>query len=53
MTKYPLPELIKMWEREDLTIPQVIGQILLWLAELAERVTKLEINQRKMQRPQQ
>lgn len=50
MKKYPLPELVKMWEREDITSLQAIGQILLWLVDLAERVTKLEINQRRAKR---
>lgn len=51
MTRYELPELIKRWERGDITPEQAIGQMLLWLAALAERVTKLEANQRKNQPP--
>lgn len=47
MKKYPLSELVQRWEREDLTIEQVIGQILLWLVALAERIARLEANQRK------
>ena len=42
MKRYDLPELIKRWERGEITPEQAIGQILLWLAALAERVTKLE-----------
>lgn len=39
---YTLPELVKRWEREDLTVEQAIGQIFLWLEELVERVQRLE-----------
>lgn len=47
MKKYPLSELAKRWEREELTMEQAIGQILLWLATLSERVDKLEFRQQK------
>jgi hypothetical protein len=46
LKKYPVSELVKKWEREDITTEQAIGQILLWLVTLAERVTKLEANRR-------
>jgi hypothetical protein len=46
--RYNLPELIKRWEREQITTEQAIGQILLWLVALAERVIKLEANQWKI-----
>lgn len=42
MKKYDLTDLIKRWEREELTVEQAIGQILLWVGTLSERVTKLE-----------
>ncbi len=45
--RYDLSELINRWEREQITTEQAIGQILLWLVALAERVTKLEANRRK------
>lgn len=45
MKKYPASELIKKWEREELTADQAIGQLLLWIAALVERVTKLEVTQ--------
>jgi hypothetical protein len=45
---YDLAELIRRWEREQITTEQAIGQILLWLVALAERVIKLEANQRKV-----
>jgi len=50
MEKYPVSELIKKWEREDITMEQAIGQILLWLVALVERVVRLEISQRKLSR---
>ena len=46
MKRYVLDDLIKRWEREDLTIEQAIGQILLWLLALSERIHKLEVDQR-------
>ena len=42
---YLLPELIKRWEREELTAEQAVGQMLLWLTDLAKRVRQLEANQ--------
>ncbi len=47
MKKYPLPELVQKWAREEVTVEQAIGQILLWIMALAERVTKLEANRSK------
>jgi hypothetical protein len=47
MKRYDLPELIKRWERGDMTSEQAIGQILLWLATVVERLTKLEAGQKK------
>ncbi len=49
MKRYELPELIKRWERGEITPEQAIGQILLWVVALAERVTKLEATQRRDQ----
>jgi hypothetical protein len=43
-----LSDLIKRWEREDLTTEQAIGQLLLWLVVLSERMTELEVNVRKI-----
>lgn len=45
MEKYPLPELVQRWAREEVTVEQAIGQILLWLMALVERVAKLEATQ--------
>ena len=46
--QYPLKELVKRWEREELTVEQAIGQILLWLDDLSEQIAQLETN-RKVQ----
>ena len=46
--QYNLTDLIKRWEREDITTEQVIGQLLLWLVVLSERMTELEVNMRKI-----
>ena len=51
MKKYPASELIKKWEREELTADQAIGQLMLWVAALVERVTKLEATRSKVSRP--
>lgn len=50
MKKYPVSELIKKWEREDISVEQAIGQILLWLVGLVERVARLEARQQKLGR---
>ena len=47
MKKYSITELIKKWEREEITVEQAVGQLLLWLATLVERLAKLEAMQRK------
>lgn len=46
--QYDLSDLIKRWEREDITTEQVIGQVLLWLVVLSERMAELEVNMRKI-----
>ena len=46
--QYDLTDLIKRWEREDITTEQAIGQLLLWLVVLSERMTDLEVNMRKI-----
>lgn len=51
MKRYPLSELVKKWEREELTAEQAIGQILLWLDMLSKRVTKVEAAPQKPQLP--
>lgn len=42
MGNYTLDELINRWEREKLTTEQVVGQMLLILRSLTERVRDLE-----------
>ena len=49
MKRYPLSELVKKWEREDVTVEQAVGQLLLWLVSMVERVDKLEHSQQKNQ----
>lgn len=49
MKRYDLSELIKRWERGEITSEQAIGQLLLWVVALAERVTRLEANHRRDQ----
>jgi hypothetical protein len=46
--RYALSELIKRWEREQITTEQAIGQLLLWLVVLSKRIAKLEANQWKI-----
>ncbi len=52
MKRYSLSELIKRWQQEQLTTEQAVGQILLWLIALSERISKLETNQRKIDNAQ-
>jgi hypothetical protein len=49
--RYALSDLVKRWELEDLNVEQAIGQILLWLVALAERIARLEAAQPRKQRP--
>ena len=42
MSNYNLDELIIRWEHEKVTTEQVVGQMLLMLRSLAERVEELE-----------
>ena len=49
MKKYPLSELVKRWEREELTVEQAVGQILLWLVSLSEQVNKNGPQQQEQQ----
>jgi hypothetical protein len=42
MSNYNLDELITRWEHEKVTTEQVVGQILLLLRSMAERVGELE-----------
>jgi hypothetical protein len=42
MGNYNLDEVITRWEREKLTTEQAIGQILLLMRSLSERILELE-----------
>ena len=42
--RYELSELIKRWEREEITTEQAIGQLLLWQVVLSEKLNQLEIH---------
>ena len=42
MGTYGLEGVIQAWEQEQLTTEQAIGQILLLLQELAERLARIE-----------
>ncbi len=42
MSSYKLDELIILWEREKLTTEQTVGQILLILSSLSQRIRELE-----------
>lgn len=46
---YDLAELVRRWGREELTVEQTIGQILIWLGLIIERLEKLEAVQRGRQ----
>lgn len=47
MGTYGLQNVIEAWEREQLTAEQVIGQILLLLQELEDRIGVLERRRKK------
>jgi hypothetical protein len=51
MGNYSLDELITRWEREKLTTEQVVGQMLLILRSLTERVRDLERWRWKQEKP--
>jgi len=42
MSQYNLQQFIKMWAQEKITTEQAIGQILLQIQELSERVKQVE-----------
>ncbi len=47
MSKYDLAALIKMWEQDKLTVEQAVGQMMLHMEALAQRVGSLEKAQEK------
>ena len=46
---YDLADLVRRWGREELTVEQTVGQILIWLGLIVERLEKLEAFQRGRQ----
>jgi hypothetical protein len=46
---YDLAELVRRWGREELTVEQTVGQLLIWLGLIVERLEKLEAVQRGRQ----
>jgi hypothetical protein len=51
MSAYELETIIKKWERHNLTTEQAVGQILLLLQTISDRVGKLEERQEKQRLP--
>jgi hypothetical protein len=51
MSQYEMPQLIKMWAQEMLTSEQAIGQLLLRVQALEERVKRVEQRVRPRGRP--
>lgn len=47
MSAYELQVLIRKWQREELTAEQMIGQLLLHMQRLSERVGRLEALRQK------
>ena len=42
MNTYDVSQIIKMWERMEITVDQAIGQLLLHVQHLSQRLTTLE-----------
>ncbi|MEZ4734084.1 MAG: hypothetical protein R3E79_43885 [Caldilineaceae bacterium] len=53
MNTYNINEIIKMWEHVEITVDQAIGQLLLHVQELSQRVATLERRLESMSRPNQ
>ena len=47
MNHYELKDLISLWERNKLTVEQIVGQILLVLLAINQRLLKLEATNQK------
>jgi hypothetical protein len=50
MSNYNLDELIARWEHEKVTTEQAVGQVLLLLRSLVERVEELERWRRRQEK---
>lgn len=46
MAVYDLSQLTKLWAQEKITAEQAVGQLLLHISDLAERVGRLERTQK-------
>ncbi|GEM_PF-2018405 len=46
MSKYNIEDLVRLWATEKLTPEQAMGQVLLHLRELLERIEKVERSMR-------
>lgn len=53
MNTYHINEIIRMWEHVELTVDQAIGQLLLHIQELSQRVNTLERRLETTNRPNQ
>ncbi len=42
MNSYDISRIIKMWERVEITVDQTIGQLLLHIQQLSQRLTAIE-----------
>ena len=42
MNTYEIKEVIKMWEHMELTVDQAIGQLMLHVQQLSQRLTTVE-----------
>lgn len=42
MNTYDVSQIIKMWERMEITVDQAIGQLLLHVQDLSQRLTAIE-----------
>ena len=50
MSAYELDAILKKWERAELSTEQAIGQILLLLQNISDRVGRLEVAQSEIRR---
>ncbi len=48
MSRYQPRELVSKWAQETLTLEQAVGQILLYVQELLERIEQLERQVREL-----
>ncbi|MEZ4861033.1 MAG: hypothetical protein R3C14_07000 [Caldilineaceae bacterium] len=51
MNTYDMSQIIKMWEHMEITVDQAIGQLMLHVQHLTQRVTALERRLEGLDRP--